>query len=598
MLVRNSRSLLILLAFVWTVVGCGSSSDNDAPPATNPLYGSIGTEKAYCTPVTVTATSTAITATAQYQYRPVNRTVGLTAPSTANIRYAEVLVLDSSGNTVQCGETDSSGNISLTIPRVAGTYTLKVNSRSENSNVKASILDNPTDMTPYAISSSFTLTGSEVSKAVTLPSADYLSTLEGGAFNILDQILVTNEFIRNNSTCAALGNICTAFTVAPKVRIFWTPGMSPGAYYSSPTSAISFFIANNEPTYGMAAGIYLMGGINGSLCVDTDHFDNSVIIHEYGHYLEYAFAYSDSPGGSHNGNSVIDPRLAWSEGWANFLQGAVRSEARYVDTTGNPDCTSGTGVNVDLDLENITAGQDAVSGASYLGEGIFREVSVSRALWDTMSSKVGGDSRGADVGFAYIWRVLTDATDGFKSTSIHFRNIGHFNELMRAQINTYATATNLTDFDALISTERQRSDRNEYARPLTAQAAATCTFDLQGTAGVNNLARTQDFFSYYYDGSTARATINMRYAATPSGTPTDLDLYVWNEDHALDDSATLASSSARFYPESAGSGLETISLSGKGAGYYMIQIATDPDNVNSTAQYYLETNGGTERLCP
>lgn len=593
---QREKATLLIFILMLALAGCGKHAATEEEASNDPLFGSIGSEKAYCSSISNPSPATTITATAQYRYRPATA-AGLGAAATANIRYAEVAVLNSSGTTIQCGETDSSGAISIAIPRTAGTYTLKVYSRADNNYVKASVLNNSTSMTPYEISASFTLAGNETTKAVTLTAATYTGTLEGGAFNILDQIYLANQFIRNNSTCAALGNICSAFSVAPKVRVFWTPGLSPGAYMNSPTSSISFYIADDEPALGMGSGIYLMGGINGSICVDTDHYDNSVIIHEYGHYLEKAYAYSDSPGGSHDGDSVIDPRLAWSEGWSNFLQGAVRSDNHYIDTKGNPSCTGGTGVNVYLNLETITSGQDAVDGTTYLGEGVFREVSVSRVLWDTMETSVGGDGFGANVGFAYIWKVFSDATSGFRSTNIHFRNIGHFNEVMRGIIDVNANSA-LANYDALVANERQRSDRREYAYPLTAQNGATCTFTIQGTTNVNNMAKTNDYMAYYYDGSSARATLNLRYAATPAGTPTDLDLHVWKESHVLNDTASLMDSSARFYPESGGVGIETVSFSGYAAGYYLIQIQTDPDNVNTTAQYYLETNGGSERLCP
>lgn len=593
----HAKKLFLSLLAALSLSACGNkSSDSDGGSGVS----SIGSEKAYCSSVSLPATATTISSTANFQYRVVTPTgvgAGLGSPTTAAIRYAEVEVLDSNGSSVQCGQTDGAGNISVNIPRKSGTYSLKVYSRADNSYLKASVLNTPSDMTPYSISASFTLNGSETSKAVTLTAATYTGSLEGGAFNILDQIYIANNYIRNNSSCPSLGNICTAFSVAPKVRIFWKPGLSPGAYYGNATNAISFYIANDEPTYGLATGMYIMGGVNGSICVDTDHFDDSVIIHEYGHFLEKSFAYSDSPGGSHNGNSIIDPRLAWSEGWSNFLQGAVRGEARYTDTTGNSDCSGGTGINVNLNLENIVAGQDAVSGATYLGEGIFREVSVSRALWDTMENNSSGDNKGADVGFAYIWKVFSDSSVGFRSSSIKFRNIGHFNEIMRSIINTNAN-THLTDYDAVVSNERQRSDRREYGYLLTPQNGATCTFDLQGVAGTDNMAKTMDFFAYYYDGSSARASLNLRYAATPSGTPTDLDLKVWKESYVLGDNSTLMDSSERFYPENGSSGIETVSFSGKAAGYYMIQVIADKDNVNTTARYYLDTNGGSERLCP
>jgi hypothetical protein len=588
------------------LAGCGLKAATDnSTSSSGPLFGAIGSESSYCTTVSSPSPATTITSTAQFNARVVSRTLGLIAPTTKPIRYAEVQILQGS-SVIQCGETSVTGTISVDMPRVAGTYTLKVNSRAYNSYYKASVLNNPTSMTPYSISVSFTISAADVSgglttKAVSLPVADYQGTLEGGGFNILDQIYVANDYIRNNTTCPNMGSVCTSFTVAPKAQIFWTPGLSPGAYYSSPTSAISFFIPDNNSSLGMATGIYIMGGINGSVCVDTDHFDNSIIIHEYGHFLEKNYAKSDSPGGSHNGNGVIDPRLAWSEGWANFLQGVARSDNHYVDTHGNSNCSDGTGVSIDLNLETITSGQDAVNGSTYLGEGIFREVSVSRALWDMVEAPGAGspsDGFGADLGFGSIWKAFSDASVGFAATSIHFRNIGHFNEVLRALVNTNAPAR-LTDFDSVVSNERQRSDRLEYANPMTVRAIGSCSnTTIIGVNGVNNLAKTNDFLSYYYDGTAAHSSLRLRYTATPSGTPTDLDLYVWKDGYSFSTSSTMAGSSARNYPEVGGNGEETVSLSGQAAGYYLIQVATDPDHVNANASYIIETNSGSEGICP
>ncbi len=599
---RLQYAVLILLAAGLS--GCGGYNASPSPPSGsgNPAFGPIGAEAPYCSTISSPTTSTTITATAQFQYWVVDPNFGLTTTATAAIRAAEVQILDSNGTIVQCGQTSLTGAVSVAIPRVAGTYTLKVLSRADNSLVRASILDNSTSMAPYQISTSFTLAGNETTKAATLNPASYTGSLEGGAFNILDQIYIANDFIRTKSTdCPTMTGVCTAFNGSiSKVRVFWKPGLSPGVYYGSPTASISFFIAQDQSSLGMATGIYLMGGVNGDTCVDTDHFDNSVIIHEYGHFLEKTFAFSDSPGGSHNGNKIIDPRLAWSEGWANFLQSAVRNDSRYVDTKGNASCPGGTGINVNLDLEVIVAGQDAVSGSTYLGEGIFREVSVSRALWDTMTPKIPkpvGDAYGANTGFGAIWKVFTDTVNGFRSTNVHFRNIGLFNQFMRALLSANAPTT-VTDYDNVILNERQRSDLVEYSLPLTPQAAATCTWNLQGIAGVDNYASTNDFYTYNYDGTAAHSIVNLRYAATPSGTPTDLDLYVWREAYAFSDASTLVTSSARVYPEVLGLGLETINLSGNAAGIYLIHVRADSNSVRTTAKYYLDTNGGSERLCP
>lgn len=596
-------SYVLSIALSISLMGCGAKFTEQDTSAQGPLFGAIGSESSYCSSISTPSPATTLTATAQFYARQVSNISGLINPGAAKpIRYAEVRVLDGSGNLVQCGQTDASGGISVAIPRTTTSYTLQVLSRADNTYYKASILNNPTDMTPYKTSVSFTGNGT-ASQSVTLPAASYTGTLEGGAFNILDQIYIANEYLRNNTGCGNVGALpCTTFTVAPKVQIFWKPGLSPGAYYNQPTASISFFLPEASSSYGMASGIYIMGGKEGSICVDTDHFDNSVLIHEYGHFLEKSYAKSDSPGGSHNGNAIIDPRLAWSEGWANFLQGAVRAESRYVDTHGNSDCSSGTGISINLNLETITSGQDAVNGSTYLGEGIFREVSVSRALWDLAESTAlcavsAGDTYCAGLGFGPLWKTFSDASSGFASSNVRFRNIGHFNEVLRGFINTYDSGL-LTNFDAVISNERQRSDRVEYARVVTPDTPGNCSnLSLQGVLGVTNYARTQDFLSYYYDGTAAHASIKLKYSG--AGTPSDLDLYIWKDGYSFSTASSLVTSSAYYYPEISGTGEESISLSGQAAGYYLIQVSADPDNVgNSAASYYLETNSGSERICP
>ncbi len=604
--IQNFKYILMLSFFLLSACGVteslvpGSSGSSNSGGQSK-LYGDIGTESSFCSNISVPVTATRITATAQFRARQVVTSgiyAGLGNPSTLPIRYAEIQILDANGNIIQCGETGTAGQISVDIPQSAGTYTLKVLSRAQNSNhVIASILNNPTAMTPYSISTSFTIGSGQATQAVTLASATYADSLEGGAFNILDQIVNANEYLLNNSTCS----FCSTFPGSvgiQKVRVFWKPGLSPGAYYQSPTSATSFFISTDQASLGMAAGIYLLGGINDDICVDTDHFDNSVIVHEYGHFLENKYAYTDSPGGSHSGNSVIDPRLAWSEGWANFVQSAVRNNDHYYDTEGNADCATGTGLNINLDLETPQVGQDKMSVATYLGEGIFREVSVSRVLWDAMGSSTGGDGYGAGLGFPYIWKTFSDTSSGLRSSSAHFRNVGLFNQYLRSYVSTNNNSA-LTDFDNLITNEHQRSDANEYGRVVTAQVGGSCTYAIQGVSGVSNLAKTNDFLAYYYDGTAANSSISLKYSATTGGqTPTDLDLYIWQDGYSFSDASTMSGQSAGVYPESGSNGVEVVSLSGKSVGYYLIQIATDPDSVHGAVTYYLETNSGSSRICP
>jgi len=65
--------------------------------------------------------------------------------------------------------------------------------------------------------------------------------------------------------------------------------------------------------------IYVLGKAD----VDTDEFDTHVIVHEWGHSYEDFMSRSDSQGGSHGFGDVLDPRLAFSEGFCTALSAMI-----------------------------------------------------------------------------------------------------------------------------------------------------------------------------------------------------------------------------------------------------------------------------------
>lgn len=607
-MLRPSK-LIFYLSFL-SLGACGALNNNPSngtsfSPSAEPTFCSLASATTYSPSITIQAT-------AQFRSRVHHATLGLLGATAARgIPYAEVQVVNSAGTVVQCGETALNGAISVTVPKVAGTYTLKVLSRADNNRYKVSVLNNASTNIPYSISVAFSVVGNEAAPvAVTLPVGNYTGNLEGGAFNILEQVYLANKYIQDNSSCPS----CTTFTVAPKVSIYWTPGMSPGAYYGSPSTAISFFSKSDDYSIGLLHGIYILGGINGDVnCTDTDHFDNSVILHEYGHFLEESFAGSESPGGSHDGNRLVDPRLAWSEGWANFVQGAFLNRSVYQDTVGNSDCGAGNyGMGVNLNLEVPTAGQDQMLGGTPAGQGIFREVSVSRALYDMYTPIDVNDAFGADIGFPLMWKVFSSSYPNGLYGSAVFRNIGMYNSIMRTTLSA-VEPTKVAAFDSVIGSTNEYQDpvntptsslRREYGLPVTPTAtpAANCEFGINGVlatyGGVTNFLENEDFFQYYYDGTAANSVITLRYD-DPGDTPDDLDLYVYRRNHIFGNTSTMAGRSARLYPESGG-GVEVVSLAGQPVGYYLINVSSDRDNLGTSTGtvYHLETDSGAKWICP
>jgi hypothetical protein len=109
----------------------------------------------------------------------------------------------------------------------------------------------------------------------------------------------------------------------------------------------------------------------------------------------------------------------------------VQNDPHYIDTEGNID--GATQMIYYVDTETVTP-----SGFDYtanLGEGNFREFSVTRMLWDAIDGVAGStvdpaadsqfgfqDTVGND--FIEIWASLTKATNGYRDPSFAFRNVG------------------------------------------------------------------------------------------------------------------------------------------------------------------------------
>lgn len=571
-----------------------------------------GSEESYCTPFSKSAGSTPLTITglsANYTYYatiPEGGSAGLaTSTSSRGIPYAEVVIKDSSGNIIQCSETNSTGTVAnFDIPNVAGTYTVYVNSRADNSKIKVSVLNDVSSKDYYSALTSFTVGSSEtspktVSNVITASATD--TNLTGAAFHLLFNIYTSNEYLRTT-----LSNPTFA---TEKVTVYWKAGFNPATYVGS-SSPLSFYIQGSSE-------LYILGGSNGNYTTaDTDHFDDSVIIHEFGHFLEDVYSQSDSRGGSHNGNFIIDPRLAWSEGWANFFQGAVirsidSTRGRYyIDTIGGD-----IAIKFDLRESGGSATYDRVGQA---GEGTFREVSISRTLWKTTASATESTTpTGAAVPFVALWNVFTSTTStGINNSLLNFRNAGLFNKLLDTEINTNH-ATRVTDWNNIIANEMQNITTKDYADPVT--ATSSCAIYPRSLGPVadglysfprSNLLRSNDFYYFVYTGG--GGTINLSYTVSDPTVPIDLDLYIYKnhydyqEDyHEANGLSTggVAVKSDRLYGVGE-SGTESVSLSSLSPGYYIINVKANTyqktsAEVASTSQYELKINqGSTQWLCP
>lgn len=583
-------------------LACGSR-DSSAPvtPIFPPTYEGPA-ELAYCSSPVAYSNPVTITGTANYEYRlPFNngvgnnnRGLGAVEASKRPIRRAEVRVLNSSGGVAQCAETDANGDFSFTLPTSSASYTIQVNSRANNSHLVATVFNSPEQKQFYSLTT--TVTGASSTSVGTL-TAKATGDLLGGAFNILDQLLNANEYLRTQAgNCGIAG--CIDFTVTPKIEVFWAKGFNPGSYYNS--GPLSFYL----PGYGR---LFILGGVNGDTDVsDTDHYDNSIIIHEFGHFLEDKVFVSDSPGGSHNGNKIIDPRLAWSEGWGNFIQAAVQNSPYYIDTIGNLDGTTNLAFYVDLEDNTNPDYDEPIAGPGGSdGEGNFREFSVTRFLWDVIDNVNDGENISG--GFAEIWATLTRYQGGFRDPDAEFRSVGWFHYIQDQILN-------ITDWSSLRSLEKHVGDRSEYAQYVTVGGCGTgYNFSILpvnvlgdgGSFSTSDLFRNNNFYHYYNAGTLSNVMFRMQYQdQDASGTVADLDLFIYNSSARFGVSSDIVAKS-QLEP-SGGAGAvqtETVTISSLPAGHYLINVFvyTGGAGVGGLAEYKIQrsTDGGNNwtNLC-
>ena len=528
--IRQTIKLLFLLLSLVVIAAC-STEEVIVEDRVSPIFEGPA-EISYCSSPISYSTSYTITGTATFTPRKPYFTGsgGLGAEGSAEaIRYAEVRITDSNGSVIQCAETDSSGNFSFTVPQSGANYTISVNARADNNFVKISVLNTPETNTVYSLTSAFT---ADSTKSVgTINASATGSDVLAGAFNIYNQILESNEYLRTQvGTCSISG--CDNFVVAPKVSAYWVKGFNPGSYYNA--GPVSFYI----PGYSR---LFILGGLNGDVDnSDTDHFDNSIIIHEYGHFLEDVMSDSDSPGGSHSGNKLIDPRLAWSEGFANFLQAAVQDDPKYVDTTGN--ISGSTGLIFEVNLESYGSCSSSTPGCDKPNkdaEGNFREFAITRMLWDavdnTPAETENSQTDNVSGKFDEIWASMV-RSDGFKNTNSAFRSVGLFNHIQAQTIN-------ITDFSNLRTMHGMLEDtasyyRGEYAHYVDDGGSCSMNFSVTPVYEcvittseqcppfyLTDFVANVDFYHYKHPGGSLSLQLNY---TTPSGTEADLDLYLFN----------------------------------------------------------------------
>ena len=194
-------------------------------------------------------------------------------------------------------------------------------------------------------------------------------------------------------------------------------------------------------TFGPLQHIVLAGEV----AADTDEFDQHVIAHEFGHYIERNFSRADNIGGSHGLGDKLDPRVAFGEGFGYAFSAMVLNDPvvrdSFTDTTGhtygcpNDQCSS------TFNVENNPPATPPATNDNY---GCWcSESSVWSILWDVYDANQDANDT-VNLGFVPIWNVLT--TD--QKNTPAFTTIFSFITALKAQ-----NAGSATGIDALVGAQ-------------------------------------------------------------------------------------------------------------------------------------------------
>ncbi len=229
-----------------------------------------------------------VSGTVRYQDRTYNAT-GFTGTQLLPVRFAEFEVVRSDGTVLGSGSTLVDGTYSVVIAN-AGTQSifLRVYARQNSAAINASIRT-----AGNAIYTAVTTPASlDTNAPITLDLDVTIASGGAGPFNLFDGAVLAFEYIASLDT--------PLLSPLPPLIVFWDAGSTDGTYFDG-------------------ASVHIRGDAS-----DADEFDDDVVLHEFGHFTAAHWSKDDSPGGSHSVTDQLDPRLAWSEGWATYFSSATK----------------------------------------------------------------------------------------------------------------------------------------------------------------------------------------------------------------------------------------------------------------------------------
>ena len=279
--------------------------------------------------ITVSSTVRSLSGVVTFDKVPPKANGGLNYAGSVQkpVRGADVSLVDSAtGNTVLAtAVTGSDGSYTLGWPSSA-TSSVKVVVFARTNSPVVAVQDNTAGKAVYSLLSTTvdattTSTLNLHATAVFNATSNTYTSRSAAPFAVLDSVWQAVQAFK----------AARPAVVFPEVHLNWSANNQPVGAQGTETPDQALAAGHIVTSFWNGTELYLLGQVN----VDTDEFDDHVIVHEWGHYFESKLGRSDSPGGSHSSGDIKDPRLAFGEGWGNGLSAIIWSPATtYTDSSG------------------------------------------------------------------------------------------------------------------------------------------------------------------------------------------------------------------------------------------------------------------------
>jgi hypothetical protein len=380
--------LAVLVAVL--AAGCGSGGGSSAAPAPGP-------------PAPPQASVT-ISGKVTYDFVPFTAAGGLNYPATDSnrpVRLATVQFVDGGNSVVAVTRTDVSGDYSLVVDSNLSGF-IRVRAESIEPNTPSwffRVVDNTASDAIYTLDGAMQSSGTANSQRdLHAPSgwtgSGYGNPRAAAPFAILDTILIGKDLALSADPAIDF----------PGLDIHWSENNVPSYDADGDFDPDTGEIGTSQ--FRLSQGLFLLGAEDN----DTEEYDRHVVLHEFGHYLEFRMARSDSIGGPHALGDRVDMRVAYSEGLATALAAIALDNPVYKDSAG-----SGQAGAFTFSVEN------AFGGAA---RGWYSELSVHELIYDLVDTANGiGDRNDA---FSYPFGTVWDAMTGPVATSTAVTSIFPF----------------------------------------------------------------------------------------------------------------------------------------------------------------------------